>query len=99
MLSDNDPEEKINFFFTGPNRRGMNTVIQQYYNKNYLFWEYDIPITGEYYSEKKSKKEKIPHNKDKSKFILNNNKKKKKNDKNKNNNNNIKEIKGINYFL
>ena len=51
MLSDNDPEEKINFFFTGPNRRGMNTVIQQYYNKNYLFWEYDIPITGEYYAE------------------------------------------------
>jgi len=51
MLSDNVPEEKINFFFTGPNRRGMNTVIQQYYNKNYLFWEYDIPITGEYYAE------------------------------------------------
>ena len=51
MVSDSDPDEKINFFFSGPNARGRNTVIQQYYSKNYLFWEYDTPRNGEYYVE------------------------------------------------
>ena len=51
MLTDSDPEEKINFFFSGPNARGRNTVIQQYYSKNYLFWEYETLYPGEYYAE------------------------------------------------
>ena len=51
ILTDSDPEEKINFFFSGPNARGRNTVIQQYYLKNYLFWEYETIYPGEYYAE------------------------------------------------
>ena len=51
MISDSEPEEKINFFFTGPNAKGRNIVIQQYFSKNYLFWEYEVPRNGEYYVE------------------------------------------------
>ena len=41
MLIDSDVDEKVNFFFTGPNARGHNIVIKQYYSKNFLFWEYE----------------------------------------------------------
>ena len=51
FVSDSDQEEKINFFFSGPNPRGHTMVIQNYYNKNYFLWEYDTPRSGEYYVE------------------------------------------------
>ena len=51
VVSDADQDEKINFFFSGPNPRGHTTVIQNYYGKNYLFWEYKVPFSGEYYAE------------------------------------------------
>ena len=51
MLIDSDVDEKVNFFFTGPNARGHNIVIKQYYSKNFLFWEYETLYPGEYYAE------------------------------------------------
>ncbi len=51
MLIDSDVDEKVNFFFTGPNTRGHNIVIKQYYSKNFLFWEYETIYPGEYYAE------------------------------------------------
>ena len=51
MLMDSDVDEKVNFFFTGPNARGHNIVIKQYYSKNFLFWEYETIYPGEYYAE------------------------------------------------
>ena len=51
MLSDSDQEEKINLFFSGPNARGHTMVINQYYHKNYLFYEYETKRAGEYYVE------------------------------------------------
>ena len=51
MLSDSDQEEKVNLFFSGPNARGHTMVINQYYHKNYLFYEYETKRAGEYYVE------------------------------------------------
>ena len=51
MVSDEDQNEKINFFFSGPNHRGYTTVIHELYHKNYLSWEYEAPVSGEYYIE------------------------------------------------
>ena len=51
MVTDSDPEEKINFFFSGPNSRGRTAVIYQLYNKNYLFWEYETLRKGEFFVE------------------------------------------------
>ena len=51
MVSDPEPEEKINLFFSGPNARGHTMVINQFYHKNYLFNEYETVRAGEYYIE------------------------------------------------
>ena len=51
MISDPDLDEKINFFFSGPNPRGHTTVINYFYNKKYIFFEYETPRRGEYYAE------------------------------------------------
>ena len=51
MVSDSDQDEKVNLFFSGPNARGHTTVIQNYYSKNFLFWEFEVPRNGEYYAE------------------------------------------------
>lgn len=51
MVTDTEPEEKINFFFSGPNSRGRTAVIYQLYNKNYLFWNYETLRKGEFFAE------------------------------------------------
>ena len=51
VITDSDEEEKINFFFSGPNSRGRTAVIYQLYNKNYLFWEYETLRKGEFLAE------------------------------------------------
>ena len=51
MVSDSDQDEKVNLFFSGPNARGHTTVIQNYYSKNFLFWEFEVPRNREYYAE------------------------------------------------
>ena len=51
MVSDPDQEEKINLFFSGPNARGHKMVINQFYHKNYVFYEYETKRDGEYYIE------------------------------------------------
>ena len=51
MVTDQEQEEKLNFFFSGPNSRGRTAVIYQIYNKNYLFWEYETLRKGEFTAE------------------------------------------------
>ena len=51
MVTDQEQEEKLNFFFSGPNSRGRTAVIYQIYNKNYLFWEYETLRKGEFIAE------------------------------------------------
>ena len=51
MVTDSDSQEKINFFFSGPNSRGRTASIYQLYNKNYLFWEYETLRKGEFLAE------------------------------------------------
>ena len=50
-VSDKEQEEKINFFFSGPNARGRTSVLYQLYGKNFLFWEYETLRKGEYFAE------------------------------------------------
>ena len=50
-VTDIEQQEKINFFFSGPNARGRTAVIYQMYNKNHLFWEYETLRKGEFYAE------------------------------------------------
>ena len=50
-VSDKEEEEKINFFFSGPNARGRTSVLYQLYGKNFLFWEYETLRKGEYFAE------------------------------------------------
>ena len=50
-VSDREQEEKINFFFSGPNARGRTSVLYQLYGKNFLFWEYETLRKGEYFAE------------------------------------------------
>ena len=73
MLSDNEEEEKINFFFSGPNARGRTAVIYQLYGKNFLFWEYETLRKGEYFAEIINKGTKM----NEIYFLLNNQNKKK----------------------
>ena len=51
FLTDSDPEEKVHFFFSGPNEKGRNIVINRFYSKNFFFWEYETVHAGEYYAE------------------------------------------------
>ena len=51
MITDSEQEEKLNFFFSGPNSRGRTAVIYQIYGKNYLFWEYETLRKGEFTAE------------------------------------------------
>ena len=51
MTSDPDLEEKINIFFSGPDPRGHTYVIKYFYNKKYIFFEYETLRNGEYYAE------------------------------------------------
>ena len=76
MVTDSDPEEKINFFFSGPNSRGRTAVIYQLYNKNYLFWEYETLRKGEFFVEITNK-----GTKDNEIYLLLNKKDEKKDDK------------------
>lgn len=50
-VSDKEQEEKINFFFSGPNARGRTSVLYQLYGKNFLIWEYETLRKGEYFAE------------------------------------------------
>ena len=50
-VSDKEQEEKINFFFSGPNARGRTSVLYQLYGKYFLFWEYETLRKGEYFAE------------------------------------------------
>ena len=43
-----DVEEKVTFFFSGPNSLGRTAVIYKVYDKNYLFYEYETMRKGEY---------------------------------------------------
>lgn len=46
-----DNEDKITFFFSGPDSRGRTSVLYKVYEKNYLFHEYETMRKGEYMVE------------------------------------------------
>ena len=46
-----DNEDKITFFFSGPDSRGRTSVLYKVHEKNYLFHEYETMRKGEYMVE------------------------------------------------